>query len=154
MLHKMCKYEMDLASIGEDTERTQFCPQTDGRTDGQRETSIPLFQLCRSGGYNNSFTDAFMLCMNSFVFNFGLGIHKHKHMLFGLGFYGSQLNGRTCQSSGPLWIPSHGWMLEGNHWMGMDYRADSRFVPSQWETALLCNGVSHWLGTSLDSALE
>ena len=27
-------------------------------------------------------------------------------------------------------------------------RADSRFAPSQWETPLLCNGVSHWLGTS------
>ena len=26
------------------------------------------------------------------------------------------------------------------------YRADSRFAPSQWETALLCNDVSHWLG--------
>ena len=32
------------------------------------------------------------------------------------------------------------------------YRADSRFAPSQWETALLCNDVSHWLGASLDSA--
>ena len=25
----MCKYEMDLVSSVEDTERTQFCPQTD-----------------------------------------------------------------------------------------------------------------------------
>ena len=25
--------------------------------------------------------------------------------------------------------------------------------PSQWETALLCNGVSHWLGENLESAL-
>ena len=33
-----------------------------------------------------------------------------------------------------------------------DYKADSRFVPSQWETALLCNDVSHWLGASLESA--
>ena len=32
-------------------------------------------------------------------------------------------------------------------------RADSRFAPGQWETALLCNDVSHWLGTSLGSAL-
>ena len=32
-------------------------------------------------------------------------------------------------------------------------RADSRFAPSQWETVLLCNDVSHWLGTSLKSAL-
>ena len=28
-----------------------------------------------------------------------------------------------------------------------------KFVPSQWETALLCNDVSHWLGPSLESAL-
>ena len=33
------------------------------------------------------------------------------------------------------------------------YRADSRFAPCQWETALLCNSVSHWLGVSLESAL-
>ena len=32
-------------------------------------------------------------------------------------------------------------------------RVDSRFAPSQWETALLCNDVSHWLGASLASAL-
>ena len=31
--------------------------------------------------------------------------------------------------------------------------ADLRFVPSQWETALLCNDVSHWLGANLESAL-
>ena len=33
------------------------------------------------------------------------------------------------------------------------YRADSRFAPSQWETALLCNDVSHWLGVNLETAL-
>ena len=33
-------------------------------------------------------------------------------------------------------------------------RADSRFAPSQGETALLCNDVSHWLGISLESAME
>ena len=32
-------------------------------------------------------------------------------------------------------------------------RVDSRFVPSQWEMALLCNDVSHWLGAHLESAL-
>ena len=32
-------------------------------------------------------------------------------------------------------------------------RADSRFAPSQWETPLLCNDVSHWLGASLESVL-
>ena len=37
------------------------------------------------------------------------------------------------------WIPTH--------------RADSRFALSQWETALPCNDVSHWLGANLDSDL-
>ena len=27
-----------------------------------------------------------------------------------------------------------------------------RFAPSQWEVALLCNNVSHWLGASLEPA--
>ena len=49
LLDKMCKYEMDPTSIVEDTKRTRFCPQTDG----QGETSIPPFQLCWSGRYNN-----------------------------------------------------------------------------------------------------
>ena len=42
---------------------------------------------------------------------------------------------------------------EGIQHPGILYRADSRFAPSQWETALLCNDVSHWLGTNLESAL-
>ena len=33
-------------------------------------------------------------------------------------------------------------------------RADSRFAPSQRETALLCNYVSDWLGTRPQSALH
>ena len=32
-------------------------------------------------------------------------------------------------------------------------RVDSSFAPCQWETALLCNDVSHWLGASLESTL-
>ena len=32
-------------------------------------------------------------------------------------------------------------------------RADSRLAPSQWETSLQSNPVSHWLGTNLESAL-
>ena len=51
----MCKYEMDPMSILEDTERTRFCPQTDRRTDGQGDTSIPPYQLrWRGGGYNKT----------------------------------------------------------------------------------------------------
>ena len=33
-------------------------------------------------------------------------------------------------------------------------RTDSRFAPSQWGTVLHCNGVSHWLGANLESALH
>ena len=34
------------------------------------------------------------------------------------------------------------------------YKADYRFAPSQWETALLCNDFSHWLGANLESVLD
>ena len=50
LLDKMCKCEMDLTSIVEDTERTRFCPQTDGQTDGRRKTSIPPFNFVKAGG--------------------------------------------------------------------------------------------------------
>ena len=33
LLDKVCKYEMDPASIVEDTEWTRFCPQMDGQMD-------------------------------------------------------------------------------------------------------------------------
>ena len=33
-------------------------------------------------------------------------------------------------------------------------RADSGVAPTQWETALLCNDVSNWLGATLESALH
>ena len=33
------------------------------------------------------------------------------------------------------------------------FRDESKFPPNQWETALLFNGVSHWLGAILESAL-
>ena len=38
---------------------------------------------------------------------------------------------------------SHITMTSGHH---IQYRDDSRFAPSQWETPLLCNDVSHWPG--------
>ena len=42
---------MDSVSIVEVTERTRFCQQTDGWTDGRRETSIPSFNFVERG-YN------------------------------------------------------------------------------------------------------
>ena len=38
--------------------------------------------------------------------------------------------------------------------MRWNFRADFRFTPSQWETSLQSNAVSHWLGASLKSALN
>ena len=35
----------------------------------------------------------------------------------------------------------------------VDYRAESRFAPSQRKTVLLCSDVSHWLGANLESTL-
>ena len=34
------------------------------------------------------------------------------------------------------------------------FRVDSRLAPSQWETSLQSNAVSHWLGANLESALD
>ena len=45
------------------------------------------------------------------------------------------------------------WKEDGKVSVDCMDRADSRFAPSQWETTLLCNDVSHWLGASLKSAL-
>ena len=42
-----------------------------------------------------------------------------------------------------------------SQWLTQDtyYRADFRLAPSQWETSLQSNAVSHWLGATLESAL-
>ena len=37
--------------------------------------------------------------------------------------------------------------------LGRYDRADSRFAPSQWETSLQSNAVSHWLVANLESAM-
>ena len=58
LLNKMSKYEMDLASIVEVTERTLFCPQMVGQTDRQmtrqrderHEIIIPPFNFIEAGG--------------------------------------------------------------------------------------------------------
>ena len=39
-------------------------------------------------------------------------------------------------------------------WLSLNYRADSSFAPNQWEPLLFCIVVSHWLGSSLETALE
>ena len=69
------------------------------------------------------------------------------HLVFQLG------NGRVmsdwawtchCNTSGsPIYIYIYIYM----------HRTDSRHAPSQWETSLQSNTVSHWLGANLESAL-
>ena len=71
----------------------------------------------------------------------------------------------ACTKLGPDWIIQiqirekkmltrfQSWAYKGLvKWLPP--RADSRFAPSQWQTALLCNDVSHWLGANLGSALS
>ena len=41
-----------------------------------------------------------------------------------------------------------------DHLRTRNYKDDSRFAPSQWETTLPCNDVSHWLATNLESAMK
>ena len=36
----------------------------------------------------------------------------------------------------------------------MQYRADSRLAPSQWEMLLQSKAISHWLGTNIEPALQ
>ena len=56
---------------------------------------------------------------------------------------------------------SHSFLHHGYPWFRINYkfdpfchRADSRFAPSQWETSLQSNAVSHWLGANPESALN
>ena len=45
-------------------------------------------------------------------------------------------------------------VADRNVWSELTYnRADSRLVPSQWETSLQSNAVSHWLGANQEPAL-
>ena len=44
-------------------------------------------------------------------------------------------------------------LVQQHHGIWMILWADSRFAPSQWETGLHCNNISHWLGTSIVSDL-
>ena len=39
-----------------------------------------------------------------------------------------------------------------SHWLGANLESDSRLAPSQWERSLQSNATSHWLGTNLESA--
>ena len=58
--------------------------------------------------------------------------------------------------TGPLWGESpHKWPVMRKAFPCHDIIlwADSMFAPSQWETSLQSNAVSHWLGGNIESAL-
>ena len=80
--------------------------------------------------------------------------------------YNNAVMRKTCPYNDVVMGPQSQWRLGnpgvtlicewgfywGNHSL-IKVMADSRFAPSQWETALLCNDVSHWMDASLKSAL-
>ena len=55
-------------------------------------------------------------------------------------------------AEGRPWHCTSSLSTTGNDFINI--RIDSRLAPSQWETALLCTDVSHWLGANLESALN
>ena len=129
----------------------QAAPHTCGRTDGQGETSIPSFQLRWSGGIiNNEHTVLSVWNYSSqdyqgdfyFLFFYFLSTIAYNHLHHPTHF--------TSLSQNWVHVVHTGYFILIN---GKSYRADSMFAPSQWEMALLCNDVSHWLGSSLESAL-
>ena len=69
LVDEMCKYEMYLISIVEDTEQTRFGLQTDGwtdgQTDGQSETGIPTINFVGEGNNDWPFSDDFIQQKNS-----------------------------------------------------------------------------------------
>ena len=57
-------------------------------------------------------------------------------------------SGLRCHDTILIWRHCNGYDI----W-GIILRADSKLAPSQWETSLQSNTVSHWLGANLESAL-
>ena len=63
---------------------------------------------------------------------------------------------QPCPTQSIAWLLRAWRHNEPRHqreWHWVKFRADSMFAPSQRETALLRNDVSHWLGASLESIL-
>ena len=59
-----------------------------------------------------------------------------------------RLPGTDCKCAIP-WLPPHRLQRRQS-----DTKADSMFAPSQWETSLQSNAVSHWLGANQESTLK
>ena len=59
-------------------------------------------------------------------------------------------NNAYCDMTGDAWTLSV--TCHAGRWINS--KADSRLAPSQWETSLQSNTISHLLGTNLESALN
>ena len=59
---------------------------------------------------------------------------------------------RTPLSKPAMSNPRSSWVREGIR--AIKYRTDSRLAPSQWETSLQSNTVSHWQDTNLELVLK
>ena len=60
---------------------------------------------------------------------------------------------KVCIAQKSTWVVCPKLPTAHLHLLRQVLRADSRFAPSQWKSALLCDDVCHWLGASLESAL-
>ena len=67
----------------------------------------------------------------------------------GCEYLDGDFNSRVCDSSGEIFVLLTFEMV-CHHCI---LRADFGLVPSQWETPLQSNAVSHWLGANLELAL-
>ena len=71
----------------------------------------------------------------------------HRHISFCIQW-------QRCDGACPTTLT---WLIQTNRsqhfatlWI---YRTDSRLAPSEWETSLQSNAVSHWLDANIESAL-
>ena len=56
----------------------------------------------------------------------------------------------ACRDINPMRLSDAAWV----GYLGQHCRADSRLAHIKWDTALICNDVSHWLDASLESDLH
>ena len=103
---------------------------------------------------NVNFWQFFKICNFDFVL-FWLGIWCESLVWVIMGRRGVSQNAGILVVLASLCCGLYSITLFWTRYFGPYYntRADSRLAPSQWETSLQTNAVSHWLGTNLESVL-
>ena len=81
LVNKLCKFEMDLASIVQDTERTWFGLQTDGGTDGRTDKVKPVYPTSNPLAITGDVINTALNVPNSVIISrrTKLDIHQLKH---------------------------------------------------------------------------